>query len=266
MWVSFPGLRGWWRSQAEKCPRSPRGEAGHSMLHVRAVEAPVCGGRTVSTSCWGSGVGGGGCKPQHGGPMGSGREVSLLGPRGPLLCWRLPRWDPMVWPGSSSGSFGMASGPLAIARTHSTSPTGLCHCRLFGTWAYMAALCQWLVRPVCWSPPWCVSHCRVNLGPAPLPFAIFCPPTLSRAGPGGVHVPPAFSRWSAFAWARSPQLAAMPVLPAPLKIWMIKEEKIPYLLRLLYKCQPICWFCFGLLYWILEVPFLPVSLSKTFWN
>ena len=42
--------------------------------------------------------------------------------------------------------------------------------------------------------PWCVSHCRVNLGPAPLPFAIFCPPRLSRAGPGGVHVPPAFSR------------------------------------------------------------------------
>ena len=90
MWVSFPGLRGWWRSRAEKCPRSPRGEAGHSMLHVRAVEAPVCGGRTVSTSCWGSGVGGGGCKPQHGGPMGSRREVSVLGPRGPLLCLRLP--------------------------------------------------------------------------------------------------------------------------------------------------------------------------------
>ena len=152
MWVSFPGLRCWWRSQAEKCPRSPRGEAGHSRLHVRAVEAPVCGGRTVSTSCWGSGVGGGGCKPQHGGPMGSRREVSVLGPRGPLLCWRLPRWDPMVWPGSSSGSFGMASGSLAVARGHTTSPTGLCHCRLFGTWAYMAALCQWLVRPVCWSP------------------------------------------------------------------------------------------------------------------
>ena len=46
--------------------------------------------------------------------------------------------------------------------------------------------------------PWCVSLCRVNLGPAPWPFAIFCPPTLSRAGPGAAHVPPAFSRWSAF--------------------------------------------------------------------
>ena len=56
MWVSFPGLRGWWRSRAETCPRSPRGKAGHSRLRVRAVEAPVCGGRTFSlTSCWGSG-------------------------------------------------------------------------------------------------------------------------------------------------------------------------------------------------------------------
>ena len=56
MWVSFPGLRGWWRSWAEKCFRSPRGEAGHSRLHVRAVEALVYGGRTFSlTSCWGFG-------------------------------------------------------------------------------------------------------------------------------------------------------------------------------------------------------------------
>ena len=56
MWVSFPGLRGWWRSRAEKCSQSSRGEAGHSWLRGRAVEAPVCGVRAFSlTSCWGSG-------------------------------------------------------------------------------------------------------------------------------------------------------------------------------------------------------------------
>ena len=134
MWVSFPGLRGWWRSRAEKCPRPPRGEAGHSMLHVRAVEALVCGGRTVSTCCWGSGVGGGGCKPQHGGPMGSRREVSVLGPRDHSyaggFCGEIPWCDPeavpdhLEWLPGHSLSLAATPPPLPVCATAASLAPG----------------------------------------------------------------------------------------------------------------------------------------------
>ena len=37
--------------------------------------------------------------------------------------------------------------------------------------------------------PWCLSLCWANLGPAPLPFTVFCPPALSRAGREGAQGP-----------------------------------------------------------------------------
>ena len=86
----------------------------------------------------------------------------------------------------------MPSGPLALARGHTTSTTGLCPLpRLWHMGLHGCALsvtcpsCQLIPRAV----HWCVSLPRTNLGPAPLPFTIFCPPTLSRAGRDGAHRP-----------------------------------------------------------------------------
>ena len=71
----------------------------------------------------------------------------------------------------------MASGPLAVACSHTTSTAGLCHCRLFATWAYVAALHQCLVRPVCCSPglrPGVSRFTRPTLAPLryPLPSSV----------------------------------------------------------------------------------------------
>ena len=87
--VSFPGVHGWWCLRAQKCPRSPRGKAGHNKLHVRAVEAPVHGWRVLSRATCGSGCWRWSAQaPIGGAPWGPGRAIDILGARGPLLRWR----------------------------------------------------------------------------------------------------------------------------------------------------------------------------------
>ena len=71
----------------------------------------------------------------------------------------------------------MASSPLAVARSHTTSTTALCHCRVFATCAYVAALPQCLLRPVCCSPglrPGVSHFARPTLVPlrCPLPSSV----------------------------------------------------------------------------------------------
>ena len=181
MWVSFPGLRGWWRSWAEKCPRSPRGEAAHSRLRVRAVEAPVQGGRMLSlTSCWGSGCWRWWVQAPPWGPHGLRKGSIRSGTQetAPMLeasGGEIPRCDPEGVPDHLECLPGHS-------RPHHLHHRSVPLPRLWHMGLHGCALS--VTRPSCLLIPtavhWYVSLRRANLGPAPLPFTIFCPPTLSR--------------------------------------------------------------------------------------